>query len=329
MKTSRLFAIPLLALALYLASCGGKGNEGDDTLSMLLAGYVLSQEPPADIIPDRGFPLSAVSLTGTFPGVAGEYAITVSGTAATGITIEGSGNLTFTMPEVEGIGDNRTVQLVVSRSGATVLSKTIRYRPAPILTLNEPNDHLRKLNTWDTKSFFKITSGTTGPHLFNVYGYGGNDLDIAYMTNPAAATVNVAQSAMQDAEFGKATISAGTFYVQITRNGGFGEMFFRMQAANSGMKAVSTSNEFASYRRCYDFSGPGTTLNLAASCETANAAFAANRTGRCSYPGTGGITTRSYYDYQNYGFDQGYAETTCTQEGYDSPNPAHAIFIPG
>ena len=98
---------------------------------------------------------------------------------------------------------------------------------------------------------------------------------------------------------------------------------------NGAIQPASTFNEYGSQSRCYDIAGSGDVSNVPGSCEALNGT--GNRTGRCTYPSNQGIITRSYYitcdaNFICTGFDPEYAETTCLQPGYDSPNPDQAIF---
>ncbi|TGN01789.1 IPT/TIG domain-containing protein [Leptospira yasudae] len=323
--------IAFLSASLFLISfLNCKKGESDDPFTNLLLLYTItSAESVADFYPDRGFPGSTTTITGdSFPGIAADYSITIGGTGATGIAIVDSKTLTFTMPTLASVSANTTVPIVVTRSGATLLSKTIRYRPAPVIALNQPNSLTGRVSSIDTSAFYTFTATTNTAHLFNVFGYAGSNLDLFYYSSPTSAATTIATGSSQTSEFDRATLTAGTYILQIKHISGL-VANFKTNLTDGAVVPTSTSNEANTYRRCYDFLGSNPTANVANGCEATNPPTAPNltRTGRCSYPGESGIATRSYYiSMDGYGFVTGYAQVTCLQPGYDSPNPDKAIF---
>ncbi|WP_241547930.1 hypothetical protein [Leptospira stimsonii] len=159
----------------------------------------------------------------------------------------------------------------------------------------------------------------------NSFDYKGAKPDLYYCTSPTFASTMLATGT--DPEFEKINLAAGTYIVQIKFVSGAFATNFKTHIANGQITPTSTLNEIDSQRRCYDFMGTGTTATTSSGCNSVNAAYiATSRTGRCTFPSASGLTTRSYYSIDGFGFDPGYAEQTCTQEGFDSPNPNKAIF---
>lgn len=128
------------------------------------------QRPFRRYKPRIGFPGTKTTVTGEgFIGTASDYTVTVGSANATDINILSATSLEFTMPELAGITDNATVALSVKKSGVSLVSKTIRYRPAPVIALNQPNSFNRKIASNDKSVFFTFTITTSGLHLFNSY----------------------------------------------------------------------------------------------------------------------------------------------------------------
>ncbi|MBM9501434.1 IPT/TIG domain-containing protein [Leptospira sp. 201903071] len=316
-------------LLFFLINCK-KGETEDDTTSLIMMFAVMNSETIADFYPELGIPGSTTTITGSdFSGTASQYSVTVNGISATGINLANSNTLTFTMPTLSDISENKTVPLVITKSGSNVISKTIRYRPAPVVALNQPNTLIGRVSSKDVSSFYTFTAPTNGNHIVNIFGYQGANLDIYYFTSPTSASTALATGPANDSEFEKVNLTAGTYIVQIKFVSGALATNFKTHIANGQITPTSTFNEIDSQRRCYDYMGTGTTANAAAGCNSVNAAaIAAGRTGRCTYPSASGLTTRSYYSIDGFGFTPDYAEQTCTQEGFDSPNPSKAIFQP-
>ncbi|AOP34667.1 hypothetical protein A0128_12875 [Leptospira tipperaryensis] len=313
-------------LLIFLSGCK-KGGSGDDTTSFITLFAILNSENVADFYPELGIPGSMTTITGSdFSGSASQYAVTIKDTNATGINLVNSNTLTFTMPTLSGISENTTVPIVISKSGSNLISKTIRYRPAPVITLNQPNTLVGRVSSKDVSAFYTFTAPSTGDHIINVFGYQGANLDLYYYSSPTSVSTTLATGVGSDSEFEKVNLTAGTYIVQIKFVSGALATNFKTHIANGAITPVSTSNEIDTQRRCYDFMGTGTTSNVANGCASVNAAEIANRTGRCTYPSSSGLTTRSYYSIGGFGFDPFYAEQTCTQDGFDSPNPSKAIF---
>lgn len=318
----------LATIPLLLLSDCKKGSSDDDTTSFLMLYTILNSENTADIYPELGFPGSTTTITGgEFPGTASQYSVTINGTSASGVNLVNSNTLTFSMPTISGVSENTTVPIVITQSGANILSKTIRYRPAPVVALNQPNALIGRVSSKDVSSFYTFTTPSNGDLIVNIFGYQGANLDLYYYTSPTSASTSLATGTGSDSEFEKVNLAAGTYIVQIKLISGALPTNFKTHIANGQITPTSTFNEIDSQRRCYDFMGTGTTAKVASGCNSVNAAYiATNRTGRCTYPSASGLTTRSYYSIDGFGFDPGYAEQTCTQEGFDSPNPSKAIF---
>ncbi|MBM9578813.1 IPT/TIG domain-containing protein [Leptospira sp. 201903070] len=316
------------ATLLFLLSACKKGGSDDDTTSLISMFTVLNSETGADFYPELGIPGSTTTITGNeFSGISSQYSVTINGVGATGINLVNSNTLTFTMPTLSDISENKSVPIVISRSGSNILSKTIRYRPAPVVALNQPNALIGRVSSKDVSSFYTFTTPVTGDHIVNIFGYIGANLDLYYYTSPSSVPTVLATGTAIDSEFEKVHLAAGTYIVQIKFISGAVATNFKTHIANGQITPASTFNEIDSQRRCYDYMGTGTTANVAAGCNTVNAAsIATGRTGRCTYPSSSGLTTRSYYSIDGFGFDPMYAEQTCTQEGFDSPNPSKAIF---
>lgn len=327
MKTSPKTNTLALAIWFLVASAGGCAKDADDSGSrMVLALGLAALAGRADIYPELGFPGTHNEVTGSFEGSISRYSVTVGGVAAVPISLPKAGTLQFTMPLVGGITENMNLPLIITRDGNEVFNKTIRYRPAPSIALNQPNGFVRGLGGVDQSSFFTLTVASAGPHLFNTFGYSGANVDLYYFSSPTGTPNLIANSGMHDAEFERINLTAGTYTVQVKWISGF-DVGYRINIANGQVAPASTSNEAGSYARCYDFQGSGPIANLAAGCAALNAT-GYTLTGRCTFPSASGITTRHYYvpDGGGPGFDPFYAETTCTQAGFGSSNEDKAIF---
>ncbi len=329
-RTTAMIAGICLA-AIFLAECNANQAKQDpDQMSMLFLLWFLSQKPPtdneeiADIYFERGFPGTTNSISdGAFSGVAGDFTITVGGVTATGISLPGGNSLQFTMPTLSDITDNKNVVLTVTKSGATVFSKTIRYRPVPSLGFGAPNGTNRPISPNDKSVFFTVTVAGAGEHLFNVFGYGGANLDLYYYSSPVSAPTTIAEGTASNIEFKKVNIGApGTYYFQIKHVSG-PRVWFKTNIADGEITPASTSNGIndGSFL-CYDRQSTGTASNAASGCTTVNGT--GSRSGRCTYvTGSGGINTRHYYIG---GFSTNYAQDTCLIAGNGSENEAEAIF---
>lgn len=311
-------------------ACNDGGGDDNTTTLTLLAALALS-ETPADFYPELGFPGTTTQINGEFSGSAASYAVAIQGTNATGVTLPNGTTLQFTMPALSDLTENTTVPIVVKKDGVEVLNKTIRYRPAPTIALNTPNAFNRRLSNLDTSSYFTFTVTGGGNHLINVFGYGFANLDLYYLASPTATPIALATSELSDAEFRRINLPAGTYYLQVKRVSGFLDTYYRTHIANGPFTPSSTSNELDTFMRCYDFGGAGAPANPAGGCASVNGPpVGVIATGKCTYPSSGGIATRHYYlrISDGYGFDPVYAEQTCTQPGFDSPNPDQAIWTP-
>ncbi|MGV3665714.1 MAG: hypothetical protein ACO1NV_06255 [Leptospira bouyouniensis] len=121
-------------------------------------------------------------------------------------------------------------------------------------------------------------------------------------------------------------LSAGTVYVMVKHISGFGDSY-NLQVANSGVVASSSAKLTYSgwaFNLCYDTMGTGPAT--ANNCDALMAVHSPTRSGRCTYPGDQGFTTRNYY--LEGGFTTNYSETTCLNAGGGSQNEAESIFIP-
>ncbi|EQA45366.1 putative lipoprotein [Leptospira broomii serovar Hurstbridge str. 5399] len=318
---SRLLAL-IIPFLLLLSSCKKGGGNSDQNMMLFL---LLYNSPVADFNPVLGFPgtVNTVTSTGSFTAASSNYAVSVDSVNAAGVTVLDVNTLQFIMPNLSQYSENTTVNITVRSQGAVVLSKTIRYRPTPAISLNVPNAFNRPISAQDPSSFFAVTIGSAVPHIFNVFGYPSTDLDLYYYSSPTSPATTIASSKMTDSEFERVNMTAGTYILQVKFVSGF-NTFYKTNIANGTITAATNSNEIDDYRRCYDFMATGTSQGTG--CADVNAAHLADRTGRCTFPTSQGISTRSYYSFGLYGFDPSYAQTTCTQPGYSSPNPDKAIF---
>ncbi|EPG73703.1 hypothetical protein LEP1GSC058_4017 [Leptospira fainei serovar Hurstbridge str. BUT 6] len=328
MKLNSRLLILFIPVLLLQFSCKKGGGSSDQNTLLFLLFYNASV---ADFNPVLGFPgtINTVTSTGSFTGSSSTYTVTVDSVSATGVTVLDVNTLQFIMPSLSKYSENTTVNITVTGSGAVILSKTIRYRPAPPISLNVPNAFNRPISAQDPSSFFTVTIGSSVPHIFNVFGYLGTDLNLYYYSSPTSSATTIAASGMTDSEFERVNMTAGTYILQVKFVSGFNASY-KTNIANGTITAATNSNEIDDYRRCYDYMATGTSQGTG--CADVNAAHLADRTGRCTFPTSQGIFTRSYYLFYSaqyggmYGFTASYAQTTCTQPGYDSPNPDKAIF---
>ncbi|MDV6236571.1 IPT/TIG domain-containing protein [Leptospira ellisii] len=322
-----------IVIFLSLFSNCKKGNSDDNTVPLFFLLMSLNSETVADIYPDRGIPGSTTTITGSdFTGVAGDYTVTVGGANAAGIVLVDSNTLTFTMPTLADVVENKTVPIVIDRSGSNVLSKTIRYRPAVPIALNEPNSLTGRVSSTDASVFYTFVAVNNTNHVFNVFGYSGADLNLYYYTSPVSAPTTLAAGSATNAEFDKANLTAGTYILQVKLiSGGPLATNFKTNLSDGAVVPTATTNIVDSQRLCYDTLGGNPVANIAAGCTTVNPPANPNmtRTGRCTYPSENGLTTRSYYiSTDGYGFTTPYAEATCTQAGLGSYNTDQAIYVP-
>lgn len=303
------------------------GESSDNSAELLFAGLLLSVEPAADIVPETGFPGSSVTVQDSlFTGAPGDYTVRINGSTATVVGLSSGASITFTMPSLS-LTENTTVPILIEKNGSTVLDKTIRFRPALDITVNEPNTLQRIVSPNDTRSFFRLTVPGGADFLFNVFGGGGDNLDIYYHTSPTSGATSLATAENGGTDFKKINLSAGTYYIEIRRSGGPFNTFFYLNVANGPMAPVSTANLFEGSRLCYDYGGAGQS-NPGPGCDNVNdnANF---RTGQCTYPTASGIQTRSFYIKEAFGFNPCKARDGCidpTSPGFDSPNPSEALF---
>ncbi|TGK28803.1 hypothetical protein EHQ12_06550 [Leptospira gomenensis] len=322
-----------IVIFLSLSSNCKKSGSDDETLTLFFLLTSLNSETIADIYPELGIPGSTTTVSGTdFTGVAADYTVTIDGTAATGIALVDSNTLTFTMPTLADVSENKTVPIVVNRSGSNVLSKTIRYRPAVPIALNQPNSLTGTVSSTDVSVFYTFTVANNTDHVFNVFGYNGADLNLYYYTSPVSTPTILAAGTATNAEFDKANLTVGTYILQVKLiSGGPLATNFKTNLSDGAIVPALTSNFVDTQRLCYDILGSSSIANIAAGCETVNPPADPNmtRTGRCTYPSENGLTTRSYYrDTVGFGFSTPYAEATCTQPGLGSYNTDQAIFVP-
>ncbi|MDF3820466.1 hypothetical protein P3G55_11170 [Leptospira sp. 96542] len=305
-----------------------KKKSSDDDLLLLTTLYLLQ---PTDIVLELGYPGSVNQIQHSdLEGKTAGATVKVGGVAATGVSQVSSNSLQFTMPTVSGITENSSVDFVVEQNGAVVFSNKVRYRPLVEWQVNQPHSVLRPIDGRDNKSFFQITA-TTAMHVFNTFGHGFSDLDIYYFTGLNASPVAFAEKRMNGAEFNRVSLNAGTVYVMVKHVGGGGGTF-NLQVANSGVVPSSSAIllQYDEPSLCYDTMGTGpATGNTCAVLQANNIANAGwARTGRCTYPSDGGLTTRNYYFKSGIpSFSTPNAENTCLNPGNGSSNEAESIFI--
>ncbi|PJZ76967.1 hypothetical protein [Leptospira neocaledonica] len=315
----------LLFYTVGFAGCK-KDNSSTDPLMYLV---VLNSLPVADIVFEKGFPGSDNAVTATnFIGVAGDYTVTIGGESATGLNLPGDGSLEFIMPTVSGITENTTLPMVITKNGNPFLAKTVRYRPIIDITLGAPNSYGRLVSASDQNSYLKITLGSTGDVLFNIFGYLGANLNLYYYSNPTGSKTTIVENEKLGAQFKKTNLASGTYIIEVRYTGGTIPAIYRPNIANGQIQATSVLN-WTSSALCYEKLGGGITyVGPTQDCNGLNSA-SMTRTGRCTYPSDDGITTRNYYISPpggGPGFTTSYAEFTCTVPGNGSYNEADAIF---
>ncbi|MBM9589945.1 hypothetical protein JWG41_05775 [Leptospira sp. 201903075] len=314
---------PILLLTLLLCLLGCKKKDSSDTETTLLALFLLS---PSDVVFELGYPGSQNQLQNTaLAGKTSGITIKVGGVTATGVSSVGSDTIQFTMPTIPGITENAAVDFVVEKDGAVVHSTKVRYRPLVSWTINQPHSTFRSIDGRDNKSFFQITA-TTAMHVFNTFGHGSSDLDIHYFTSLNGAMIPFAEKRQTGSEFNRVSLNAGTVYVMVKHISGFGGTY-NLQVANSGVVASSSAKLTYSgwtFNLCYDTMGTGPAT--ADTCAVQMAVYSPTRTGRCTYPGDNGLTTRNYYAEGGFA-NQTTNQTGCLNPGGGSSNEAEAIFI--
>ncbi|TGL57665.1 hypothetical protein [Leptospira sarikeiensis] len=301
------------------------GQSLSDTLGLLA---VMNSLPVADIVFPKGFPGSENTISGNFTGVSGDYTVLVNGVSATGIDLPGDGSLEFIMPTVPGVSENATFPMIVKKSGNTVLSKTVRYRPLIDVTLAVPNSLNRPISSADPSSFLSINVGSTGDVLFNMFGHIGVNVSLYYYATPTSPQTIIVENERSGAQFKKVNLASGTYIIEVKYADGFLPALYRTNITSGQIQATSVNN-WTSSALCYERLGAGSTyVGASHDCNGLNSA-SMTRTGRCTYPGNEGITTRSYYISPpggGPGFNTSYAEQTCTVPGNGSYNEADAIF---
>lgn len=313
-----------LAFVLILCSFGCKKKDSSDTELLLLALYLSG---PKDIIFEWGYPGSYNTLQNSeLVGKTSGITVKVGGQTATGVSEVASDAIQFVMPTIPNVNENSAVEFQIQKDGETVFTTSVRYRPLVDWSINEPSSTSRFIDGRDNKNFFKITA-TTANHVFNTFSHGLSDLDISYFTSLNGTPIPFAEKRMNGAEFNKVSLNAGTVYVMVKHVSGFNASY-HLQIANSGVVASSSAKltyDGYPYNLCYDTmgTGPATTNN----CVAIMAVHSPTRSGRCTYPGDQGLTTRNYYSGPG-GFTTAYSESTCLNPGGGSQNEAESIFIP-
>ncbi len=325
MKLKPHFIVLLSSFLIFASSCvPGGDNSKQLGLLYLFANY----EVPADIYFDLGFPGSANSVVNdSFSGSVSDYSVTIGGEPGTGLTFTDPTTLEFTMPLLPGVNENTNVTMTIMENGLPFLEKTVRYRSLAQIPINQPHAFSNMISALDQSNFYTFTVGTGGDHIFNIVGYSFTDLDIYYKTSTSAASVPIAQNSMMNTEFKKFNISAGTYILEVRYVSGARTRNY-MQIANGQISAVSIFNEVTTEILCYEFLSGGSTPTASNCYDQNNGNANYTRTGRCTYPSAGGLTTRSYYIRMSdgFGFTTGYAQATCTIPGGGSYNEADAIF---
>ncbi|EPG67089.1 hypothetical protein [Leptospira wolffii] len=341
---SKITRILLFSLVLFLSACNKGGK--DDSTGLILA-YLFYEPPVADIVFDKGFPGSNNVVAGfDFPGVSGDYTVTINGTSATGISLPDSTSLQFTMPSLSGITGNTTVPMIIQKQGVDYIFKTVRYRPLLSITLGQPNAYYERISAGDNSVFFQFTAGThtvssqlgnvqtdfpaaganddSGNHIINAFGYNGANLNLSYLTS-ANASDTFAAAGGTSFVFKKVTLTSGNTYIVRVRHVGGIITYFKMNISNGQITASGTDNHVTdpAWILCYDFQGRGSVAS-GNGCAIQNASNPSGaRVGRCTYPSEGGLTTRNYYAF---GYSTYYAAQTCYVPGFGSYNHADAIF---
>lgn len=312
----------LITTVLFCTIACQKKNSSD-TETALLGLYLLT---PKDVVLEWGYPGSVNQFQNTeLVGKTSGITVKIGGVTATAVSATASDTIQFTMPNIPGITENQAVDFTIEQNGVVVYSTKIRYRPIVSWSINQPNSQFRYIDGRDNKSFFQITA-TNATHVLNTFGHGLADLDIYYFTSLNATPIPIAEKRRSGAEFNKITLSSGTVYVMVKHFSGFGSSY-NLQIANSGVIASSSAKLTYSgwtFNLCYDTMGTGpTTTN---NCDVQMAVYNPTRSGRCTYPGDQGLTTRNYY--AEGGFSTAYSENTCLNPGGGSQNEAESIFIP-
>jgi hypothetical protein len=307
----------------------------------------------ADIVFDRGFPGSTNTVTGDFAGLAGDYAVTVNGVAATGVSLPNAQTLQFTMPLIGGISENTTLGMVISKNGAAHVSKTARYRPLLTVSPGQPNGHFPRVNKFDDSVYFTFTAGThtvsavlgavqadyaslaaqgyaqddASAHIINIFGYNGASLELYSLANATAAFTTLSAAGIADLNFRKANFSGNPIirvkYASGKNSAGGTTFSFKINVAKGHITAATSSDYYYGtfgLIGCYEFQGGGGGANAASFCATKNPGM--TRVGRCTYPSGGGITTRNYY---STGFNQYSSIQTCMIPGNGSYNEKDSI----
>ncbi|TGK79175.1 hypothetical protein EHQ24_16650 [Leptospira noumeaensis] len=313
----------LLLITIIFCLFGCKKKDSSNTEELLLGLYLLQ---PTDLILELGFPGSQNKIqNGDLIGKTSGVTVKVGGVTATGVSAVNSDTIQFTMPTIPGITENSAVDFAVEKDGATVFSTKVRYRPLLSWAINEPHATFRYIDGRDNKNFFQITA-TTATHVFNTFGHGGSDLDIYYFTSLNGTMIPFAEKRRTGAEFNRVALNAGTVYIMIKHISGFGGTY-NLQVANAGVVASSSAKLTYNgwpFNLCYDTMGTGPATGN--NCLAQMAVYSPTRTGRCTYPGDEGLTTRNYYA------EGGFANQTtnlngCLFPGGGSYNEAEAIFI--
>ncbi|TGL40373.1 hypothetical protein [Leptospira perdikensis] len=314
---------PILLFTFLLCLFGCKKKDSSDTENTLLALFLLA---PTDIVFELGYPGSQNQLKNSeLSGKTSGITVKVGGITATGVSSPASDTIQFTMPTIPGITENAAVDFVVEKDGASVYSTKVRYRPILSWAINQPIGTSRPIDARDNKSFFQITA-TTATHVFNTLGHGAFDLDLYYFTSLNGTPIPFAEKRMTGAEFNRVALNAGTVYIMAKHISGFGGTY-NLQVANSGVVPTSSAKLTYSgwtFNLCYDTMGTGpATTNT---CAVQMAVYSPTRTGRCTYPGDSGLTTRNYYAEGGFA-NQTTNQTGCLNPGGGSYNEAEAIFI--
>ncbi|TGK02543.1 hypothetical protein EHQ53_13910 [Leptospira langatensis] len=325
MKQKKQIFTLFVSMVLSLTFCTGGGSSSNSILFAL----TLSQlDPPADLYFTLGFPGSANTITDdNFTGTASDYSISIDGVAATGLAFNDPTTLQFTMPTLPGVNQNKNATMIVLQNGTPFMTKTVRYRSLVEIPIGQPHGYSNFISSSDISNFYSFTSSVSGDHLFNVFGYSFTNVDLYYLDNANSSPVAIAQSSASDTEFKKYNISStGQHIIEIRYVSGLRTKNV-IQIADGIIAGVHTTNEIMTYYRCYDFMSGASTPSNHNCFDQNNAVPDRTRTGRCTYPTSGGIVTRSYYiDSTGFGFDVGYAEGTCTLPGFGSYNVEDAIF---
>ncbi|TGL75670.1 hypothetical protein [Leptospira jelokensis] len=312
-----------LTFVLIICSFGCKKKDSNDAELLLLALYLTA---PKDIILEWGYPGSTNTLQNSdLVGKTSGITVTVGGQSATGVAEVSSDTIQFVMPTIPNVNENTAVEFLIKKNGETVFSNFVRYRPLVSWTINEPVSTSRFIDGRDNKNFFQITA-TTASHVFNTFGHTFSDLDISYFTSLNGTPIPFAEKRRDGAEFNKVSLNAGTVYVMVRHNSGWNATY-HLHIANAGVVPTSSAKltyDGYPYNLCYDTMGTGPTT--ANDCVAIMAVHSPTRSGRCTYPGDQGLTTRNYYSGLG-GFTTAYSQDTCLNPGGGSQNEAESIFL--